>query len=436
MANMFHSVSNATKASRRATVLSIVVVACAFVASSQRTAAAGGGLTPSEQQKLVASDGAAGDNFGFVGIALDGNTLVVGANLDDVGANVDQGSVYVFTRHNGVWSEEQKLTASDGAVGDSFGRYTALFGSTLMVGAPGDDIDGHADQGSVYVFKRLGGAWIETQKLTASDGAAGDQFGLNLAMDEATLVVATRFDDVGANVDQGSAYVFANEGGVWAEQQHLIASDGAAGDQFGFSVGIGGGTIVLGATLDDIGSNVNQGSAYVFSREGGAWTEQQKLTASDGAANDQFGTITGSVSGSMILVGALQDDVGANVNQGSTYIFTRRGRTWNEDQHLTASDGAANDQFGLGNFVGSMVVIGARFDDVDANVDQGSAYVFTRTAAGWAEQQKLLASDGAAGDQFGFFVKVSGKTVALTAPGADIDGHMNQGAVYIFDVNN
>jgi hypothetical protein len=407
-----------------------LLLAAMIVSADGRVMADGPGSTFTEQQKLVPSDGAAGDNFGFVGIAIEGNTLVVGANLADINGHVDQGAVYVFTRVGGIWSEEQKLTASDGAAGDNFGRYVVLNGSTLVIGAPGDDIGSNVNQGSAYVFHRLGGAWIEDQKLTASDGAANDQFGLNMALDAGTLVVATRFDDVGANIDQGSAYVFANDNGTWVEQQHLIASDGAAGDFFGFSVALSGGTIVIGATMDDIGSTANQGSAYVYSRQDGVWSEQQKLTASDGEANDQFGTVT--ISDSLILVGALADDIGSNANQGSTYVFARQGRNWKEVQKLTASDGAANDQFGLAHLMGSTIVVGSRFDDIGANVDQGSAYVFARTNDGWIEHQKLLASDGASGDQFGFFVKISGKTIVVTAPGDDIGSNVNEGSVYVF----
>jgi FG-GAP repeat protein len=411
-------------------VMLLLTTVIVSVPAERRVMADGPGSAFTEQQKLVPSDGAAGDNFGFVGVAIEGNTLVVGANLADIDGHVDQGAVYVFTRVGGIWSEEQKLIASDGAAGDSFGRYVVLSGSTLVIGAPGDDVGSNVNQGSVYVFRRLGGAWIEEQKLTSSDGAANDQFGVNIAMDAGTLVVATRFDDVGANVDQGSAYVFAKEDGAWVEQQHLIASDGAAGDFFGFSVALSGGTIVIGATMDDIGSNANQGSAYVYSRQNGVWTEHQKLTASDGEANDQFGNVT--IGNSLILVGALADDVGANVNQGSTYAFARQGRDWNEVQKLTASDGAANDQFGVAHLVGSTIIVGSRFDDIGANVDQGSAHVFARGPNGWVEQQKLLARDGAAGDQFGYFVRISGKTIVLTAPGDDIDGNVNEGSVYIF----
>ena len=145
---------------------------------------------------------------------------------------------------------------------------------------------------------------VNEQKLTASDGAASDQFGISVAVSGATIVVGMPFDDIGGNVNQGSAYVFKRQGGSWVETQKLTASDGAVFDQFGFSVAVSGATIVVGARLDDIGGNFTQGSAYVFERQGGSWVETQKLTASDGAAGDQFGASV-AVSGATIVVGAL-----------------------------------------------------------------------------------------------------------------------------------
>src|SRR5207245_1665203 len=135
------------------------------------------------------------------------------------------------------------------------------------------------------------------------------------------------------------------------ETAKLTASDGAAGDQFGGAVAISGDTVVVGACADDIGANSNQGSAYVFVKPGAGWstmTETAKLTASDGAAGDQFGGAV-AISGDTVVVGASADDIGANSNQGSAYVFVKPGAGWStmtETAKLTASDGAAGDEFG------------------------------------------------------------------------------------------
>ena len=381
-----------------------------------------------EQQKLTASDGAAGDFFGNV--AIHGNTVVVGAHQDDVGANVDQGSAYVFVREGGSWIEQQKLTASDGATDDFFAN-AAVHGNTIVVTASMDDVGSNVDQGSAYVFVREGGSWTEQQKLTASDGAAGDLFGRGVDIHGNTIVVSSSFDDVGSNVDQGSAHVFVREGKSWVEQQKLTASDGAGGDFFSDSVAIHGETIVVGAPADDIGSNFNQGSAYVFVREDQSWVEQQKLTASDGAFFDVFGTSV-AIHGETIIVGAFFDD-SPNFDQGSAYVFAREGESWTEQQKLTASDGAFNDRFGTSVAIhGETIVVGALEDDVGGNFNQGSAYVFQRQGSSWSEQQKLTASDGAAADFFGHPVAIHGNTIVVAASQDDIGSNVNQGSVYVF----
>jgi hypothetical protein len=182
---------------------------------------------------------------------------------------------------NSLFVNEQKLTASDGSAFDEFGNSVAFSGSTMVVGAA-DGVDGNPDQGSAYVFNRQAGAWVEEQKLTASDGAADNFFGWSVAISDSTIVVGAWPDDIGANVDQGSAYVFNRVGGSWIETQKLTASDGTVGDHFGWSVAVSGSTIIVGALSDKIGANFFQGSAYVFDRHGESWVESQKLTGSDG----------------------------------------------------------------------------------------------------------------------------------------------------------
>jgi hypothetical protein len=327
------------------------------------------------QQKLIATDGAAGDNFGL-SVAVAGDTIVVGALGDDIGANASQGSASVFVRNAGVWTLQQKLTASDGAAGDNLGWSVGISGDTAIVGATADDVGANANQGSAYAFVRSGGVWTQQQKLTASDGAVGDQLGFSVAISSDTVVAGALGDDAGANFEQGSAYVFVRSGGVWSDQQKLTASDGTAGDQLGSSVAIGGDTIAVGVRLDDVGANANQGSAYAFVRSGGAWTQQQKLTASDGGAGEELG-FSVAIGGDTIAVGAPGDDVGANANQGSAYAFVRSGGVWSDQQKLTASDGGVADGFGWSVAIGGdTIAVGAVGDDIGANSDQGSVYVF------------------------------------------------------------
>jgi len=344
----------------------------------------------------MAADAAAGDQFGAA-VALSGNTAVIGAPFDDV-TGVDEGSAYVFVRNGASWSLQQKLNTTDGAANDGFGFSVVLSGDTVVVGALFDDIGTTADQGSAYVFTRSGTVWTQQQRLTANDGAANDHFGASVALDGDTVVVGAQLDTNGANGFQGSAYVFTRGGTVWTQQQKLTAADGAAADFFGHSVALSGDTVVVGAFADKIGVNGGQGSAYVFTRGGEVWMLQQKLTASDGAAFDGFDSSV-ALSGDTVVVGAGSDDFGLNRNQGSAYVFTRSftpsGAAWTQQQKLIASDGAAGDQFGASVALsGDTVVVGADGDDIGANGSQGSAYVFTRGGAVWTQQQQLTASDG------------------------------------------
>ena len=333
------------------------------------------GTSWSVQQKLTASDGGAGDVFGYSVALLDGDTLLVGAYADDVGGNVDQGSVYFFTRSGSTWSEQLHLIASDGAAYECFGRAVALSGDTALIGAYGDFIGGNQLQGSVYVYTQNEESWDFQQKFTALDGAANDLFGWALALDGDTALVGAYVDDVGANMNQGSAYIFVRDGSTWSQQAHLIAPDGAAGDEFGVSVAIDDDTVLVG-TWGMVSGAVRPGSVYVYTRAETTWSLQQTLTASDGVPGDHLGYAV-SLDGDTALVGAPWDDVGANADQGSAYVFVRRGTTWSEQAHVIAFDGAANDRYGISTaLLGNTALIGSYLVDVGDNINQGAAYFY------------------------------------------------------------
>jgi FG-GAP repeat len=250
---------------------------------------------------LVASDGQTGDWFGY-SVGVSGDTIVVGAYGDDAGTP-NEGSVYVFARpiRPGDRSRARKvarLTASDASWNDQFGRSVAISGDTIVVGAYGDE----GYRGSAYVFVKPPGGWAdatETAKLTASDGEGFNYFGDSVAIDGGTIVVGAPLEDV---LQSGSAYVFVEPPGGWAdatETAKLTASDGEVNDNLARSVAVSGDTVVAGAPNDDVTGVSSQGSAYVFVKPPGGWlsgTETARLVASDGAAGDHFGTTIG-VSG-------------------------------------------------------------------------------------------------------------------------------------------
>ena len=404
-------------------------------------------------------DGVGGDKFGYA-VAVDGDTAVIGAYQDN-GKGADSGAAYVFTRNEGVWDDGVKLTASGGAAYDNFGISVAVDGDTVVVGAPGNDGDG-ADSGSVYVFVKPTGGWAtstEMAKLTASDGAALDYFGYSVAVDGDTVLVGAYQDDDEENdsEDSGSAYIFTkpNSSGGWAdwdpmedtETAKLTASDGADDDWFGVSVALDGNTAVIGASGDD-DKGIDSGSVYVFVKPSGAWAdgnETDKLTASDGEAQDNFGysvavgVDTVEVSGAevevaTVVVGAYQHDpIDPHsdpdsplylLDAGAAYVFTRdSGGVWDGGEKLTADDGDALDYFGYSVAVDvDTVVVGAYGDD-DNGSASGSAYVFTRDSNGeWIQTKKLTDEDGEAGDWFGYSVAVdtAGHTALVGAGSAHV----------------
>jgi hypothetical protein len=261
--------------------------------------------------------------------------------------------------------------ASDGVNEASFGNSLAIEDTTVLIGASGDDDNG-IHSGSVYVFTRDGsGSWTQQAKLTAGDGAPYDYFGNALGIDGDTAVIGAMGDDYN-EMPSGSAYVFTRDGGgSWSQQAKLTASDGAAEDWFGLSVTVNGDTALIGAPFDDDNGSFS-GSAYVFTRDGGSWSEQAKLTASDGAPYDYFGTAV-AVEGPTAVIGSYGDDS----NTGSAYVFSYDGSGgWTEQVKLAASDGAPYDLLGIAVALDSdTVVVGAPFDD-DNGADSGSAYVF------------------------------------------------------------
>ena len=272
-------------------------------------------------------------------------------------------------------AREQRLTAADGAAGDKLGHSVAAQGFTAVVGTPfADD-----DKGAAYVFTLAGGEWTQTAKLTASDGVAGDSFGWSVAVTSSRIVIGAP----GATAS-GAVYTFAPAGsGAWTQAAKMTASDGAASDDLGWSVAADAdaNTIIAGASGADVGGDADQGAVYTFTLiDRGMRSETAKLTASDGAASDNLGGSV-DIEGDTIVAGAPEADVGANAGQGAAYTFAATGapaRT--ETAKLTASDGAASDLLGASVSIDSgPIVAGAaqadvpsRFDPSVVNADQGA----------------------------------------------------------------
>ncbi len=387
-----------------------------------------------EEQKFTAGDGGALDQFGY-SVGISGDTVVVGALLHPANGNFEQGAAYVFTRDGGVWGEQAKLSARDGAARDEFGFGVAISGETVAIGSRKSDVGGKEDQGFVSIFERAAGVWSETAKLVASDGAAGDLFGHSVAIQGNTLVVGAPQVDVGPYASYGAAYVFVRAGDRWTQQAILKPTDGFTADFFGRTVAIDGETVVVGVSSHDVGGNPNQGAVYVYVRQGNAWVQQAQLTAADGVSYDELGRSV-AVSGDTILAGSLAG-IGANAYQGAAYVFVREGGVWTQQAKLTAPDGAANDRFGGAAvaLTGDTAVAGSFGHDVGPNVNQGAVYVFVRKQGTWTSRAELSAADGSTFDDLGYSVAIGGDTIVAGAPGDDEGANADQGSAYLFRVH-
>ncbi|HEY2568164.1 MAG TPA: hypothetical protein VGI25_02465, partial [Candidatus Udaeobacter sp.] len=380
------------------------------------------------EQKVTASDGTANSYFGSAA-ALNGPTALIGAD----GENNFQGAAYLFTSSNGSWSEGQKLTASDGMAGDEFGYRVALADDTLLVSAFTATVGGNTSQGAAYVFTESNGTWSESQKLTADDGGLFDNFGASVALDGSTLVVGANGATVGTNAAQGAVYVFTESNGTWNQTQKLTADDGAAFDNFGLSVALKGSTILVGSPQATIGANAAQGAIYVFTESNGTWNQTQKLTANDGAHNDSFGESV-ALDGSTALIGAYNATINGHSFQGAAYIFTESNSTWSQGQKLTASDGMTNANFGnaVALKAGS-ALIGADGSTVGGNTYQGKVYLFTESGTNWNQSDTFIASDGAVDDYFGAALAWDGAIALISTPHPVINGNAWQGAAYFYE---
>ncbi|MHC4698192.1 MAG: FG-GAP repeat protein, partial [Planctomycetota bacterium] len=238
----------------------------------------------------------------------------------------------------GEAQERAKLTASDAVANHNFGKSVSVSGDVAVIGAVYDH-DGGFYSGSAYAYRYNGSSWIEQAKLTASDAAAYDYFGHSVSVSGDVAVIGA----YGDRIDSGSVYVYRYNDSSWIEEAKLTASDAAAGDYFGYSVTFSGDVAVIGAHYDDDGGT-NSGSAYVYRYSGSSWIEEAKLTASDAAEYVHFGSSV-SVSGDMAVIGAHWDNDGGS-RSGAAYVYRYNGSSWIEEAKLTASDAAEYDYFG------------------------------------------------------------------------------------------
>ena len=384
----------------------------------------------SQETKLLDDDGEASNAFGAA-MAIDRDVMVVGSLQDTVDGVPDAGSVNVFRWNGSAWVEIQEMVNSGGDEFDYFGFSVAIDKDVIVVGQPGDIIDGNEFQGSATVYRWNGSSYVEEDFLTSSIGDDNDEFGFSVAVSGNVIVVGAVRDNPGFS-EFGMAVVFRWNGIEWVEEQTLYSSDPQLADSFGHSVDVDRDVIVAGARLADYGGNVWQGTATVFRWNGVSWLEEQLLVAGNGEADDRFGYFV-TVDEDVIAVSAPWDDVGANGDQGTVRMFSWGGSSWSEVQELVTSTGEAGDRTGISMYATSDTVIaGVPTKTVNGNFAQGAATVFRWNGTSFAEDAYLTASDGEEFDSFAHRVSVNGDVVLVGSPGDDIGPNPSQGSIYAY----
>lgn len=367
-----------------------------------------------ERFKLTATDAAADDLFG-ISVSISGDTVIIGAT-DDNREDSFVGSAYLFDATTG--NQFDRLTALDATTNHFFGTSVSISGDTAIIGAYGDRHAG-TNSGAAYLFDVQSGE--QRFKLVADDAGPEDYFGWSVAISGNTAIVGA-FGDRPDGSPKGAAYLFDVTSGQ--QLAKLIPPD--VTNFFGYRVGISGNTAIIGA-IHDGHAGTSSGAAYLFDVATG--TQLFKLTASDAAANDQFG-ISVAISGDRAIVGASVDDHDSRVNAGSVYAFDVT--TGSQLYKLTASDALSNDQFGWSAAIsGNTAIVGAIRDD-GIHTNSGSAYVFDLSTGN--QLAKFTASDAGAEDFFGSSVAI-GATTAVIGAHLNDDAGNNSGSAYVFTID-
>jgi FG-GAP repeat len=402
------------------------------------TVAALAAAAMAQPTQLVSSSPSPGMGFGAC-VAIDGDTLVVGAPYDRAGGTTEEGSVSVRHWDGSQWQEEALLRIPPGifAPGAHFGASIAISGDTIVVGAP----DAAAAweglrKGYAFTYRRSAGVWT-WETLVGGSGGTSNSFGAAVAISGQTMIVSEPGDDSNGTYNTGSVFVFDRIGDGWSWRQKLTAWDRGSSDYFGNAVAISGDTIVVGVMRDDVlisyfplQNNYDQGSARVFTRSAGQWTETAVLVDPAGEPNDTFGNSV-AVDGSTVVVGSSRDSNSHGMQAGSVHVFRPGSEGWFQADAIYPPTDEYFQWFGSSvSISGSTILVGA--ESVNGSFEnQGAAYVFVDGAAGYTREATLLAPDGAYNDHFGFATGLSGDKAIIGAP-YDIITQSQQGSAWVF----
>lgn len=383
-----------------------------------------------EQEDELTQLDTGGGRGGFGEALTVGDDLLVATAVpEDRYRESKPGAAFVFERGDDQWSQQAELTAPTDEIG-TFGASVAVTAERVVVGAPSATGEGGDETGAVHVFERET-EWQHQATLTPDDGRPNDRFGSAVAAVDGRIVVGAQHHDVDGR-HTGAAYVFEPTQGKWSQAQKLVASDGDAGDSFGYDVAATADRLFVSAVGEEADGGASAGAVYVFQPAGGGsggnWSQQAKLTAEDGESGDSFG-ISLAVDADRLLVGAYADANQQGTAAGTAYEFAHRNGGWAQRAKLVGDDVGSEAYFG--SAVGlseDVAVVGAQGAE-RGDAETGAAYLFERDGDGWQEETVLAPDDLESGAWFGHAVALDGDRVAVGAPEQPTDD--GTGAVYV-----
>lgn len=381
----------------------------------------------SQQAKLVPADTHVFDSFGAA-VALSGETAIVGATM------LGTGRAYAFERSGSAWTQLSKIEPGDGSRDNFFGSAVAVSGNLVAVGAPLLTSSGKSEAGRVYLYGRTTrSSWLQEESLSPTSLTPDSNFGRAVALDGDTLLVGAPGTTIGGVSFAGSAYVFVRRGGSWSQQAVLAPPDGVGAYEFGWAVALSGNTALVTAPIADTAAGTAAGKSYVFVRSGTSWAWQATLVASDGQANDYLGTAA-ALQGDTAVLGAYNALVRGAYFAGKAYVFSRSATTWTQEAQLLPSKSEDGAEFGIAVAIsGQTVAVGAHGDSPIGVSRAGQVHTFERsgTPASWRETQLARAPDPLKQGRFGTSVALSGSTLIAGAPGGNRDASLG-GSAYVF----
>lgn len=380
--------------------------------------------------KAVRAGALCGEQAGRA-VALSGSTAAIGTPFMGPAAS---GGVQVLDLRGAGWVESALLVPNDGQLSDQAGKSVDIDGSVIVAGAENSSPGGTLAAGSAYVFERVGGSWMQTQKLVASDKAANARFGFSVSVDGEVIAVGARVDSQVA-FEAGAVYVFERIGGSWVETAKLTASDAQPFDGFGFSVAVDGDRIAVGVP----GSNaagLDTGAAYIFERGAAGWSQTTQLVLANPVSLGAYGTAV-ALQGNELLVGSHMDDDFVT-NSGSVYAYRFDGSTWQLEQEFHSMVPTMDASFGFSiDIDGETAVIG-EWGGFGLATHSGACYVFRLIAGSWTPIARFIAPDGTVNSFMGWSVGISGEHVIAGVP-EDDNGDpsapfCDMGSAWLFDM--